>query len=86
MPDPDILDLGRHDEFCYCGLEGTSMAAPHVSAAAAMLYAQGITTPGAIRAALQQTAEDLGAPGRDDQYGYGLIQPAKALSGIGLNK
>ena len=86
MPDPDLLDLGRHDEFCYCGLEGTSMAAPHVAALAAMLFSQGITDARAVRAALEQTAEDLGAPGRDDQFGHGLIQPAKALSGLGLNK
>ena len=86
MPDPDVLDLGRHDEFCYCGLEGTSMASPHVAALAALLFSQGITDPKAVRAALEQTAEDLGASGRDDQFGHGLIQPQKALSGLGLNQ
>ena len=86
MPDPLFLDVGRHDEFCYCGIEGTSMAAPHVSALAALLFSQGITDARAVRAALEQTAEDLGDPGRDDQFGHGLIQPAKALSGLGLNK
>jgi serine protease len=86
MPDPDFLELGRHDQFCYCGVEGTSMAAPHVSALAALLFSQGITDARAVRAALEQTAEDLGDPGRDDQFGHGLIQPAKALAGLGLNK
>jgi serine protease len=86
MPDPDLLDLGRHDEFCYCGLEGTSMASPHVAALAALLFSQGIGDARAVRAALEQTAEDLGTSGRDDQFGHGLIRPEKALSGIGLNR
>jgi serine protease len=88
MPDPDFLDQGRHDQFCYCGLDGTSMATPHVSAAAALLFSQGFTDPDAVRGALRQTAERLGgapADGRNDTYGYGLIRPALALTGLGLN-
>jgi serine protease len=88
MPDPAFLDQGRHDRFCYCGLDGTSMAAPHVSAAAALLFSQGFTDPAAVRGALRQTAERLGgapADGRNDTYGYGLIRPAVALTGLGLN-
>jgi serine protease len=85
MPDPDFVDQGRHDEFCYCGLEGTSMASPHVAALAALLIAQGITDPAAVKAAIESTADDLGPSGRDDEYGHGLINPARALSGLGWN-
>ncbi len=83
--DPDVPP-GVFDTFCYCGIVGTSSAAPHVSALAALLFSQGITDARAVRAAMEQTAEDLGSSGRDDQFGHGLIQPAQALSGIGLNK
>jgi serine protease len=88
MPDPDFLEVGRHDQFCYCGLDGTSMAAPHVAAAAALLFSQGFTDPGSVRAALEQSAERLGgAPegGRNDTFGHGLVLPAAALPGLGLN-
>ena len=86
--DPDFVDLGRYDQFCYCGFDGTSMATPHVAAAAALLFSQGFTEPAAVRAALQQTAERLGgapADGRNDTYGYGLVRPANALPGLGLD-
>ena len=82
--DPDAVEAGRYDVFDYFLINGTSMAAPHVSAAAALLYRQGITSPSAVQRALEQTAEDLGAAGRDDQYGHGLIRPAEALKGLGL--
>jgi len=56
------------------------MATPHVSGVAALLIANGnATTPDEIRSALQSTAEDLGAPGRDDTYGYGLVNAYAAL-------
>jgi len=82
------VDQGRYDDFCYCGLEGTSMATPHVAAAAALLYSQGFTDAASVRAALEQTAERLGdAPpgGRNNRFGNGLIRPAAALPGYGLN-
>ncbi len=79
-------DAGRYGTFGYFGKIGTSMAAPHVSAAAALLISQGITSASAVRAALEQTADDLGPTGRDDRFGHGLINPAKALSGLGLGR
>jgi serine protease len=88
MPDPDFVELGRHDVFCYCGLDGTSMATPHVAAAAALLFSQGFTDAAAVRAALEQTAERLGgapAGGRNDTFGNGLVLPAAALPGLGLD-
>ena len=84
--DPDSAERGIFDDFGYFFVTGTSQATPHVSALACLLYQQGIRSPEAIRAAIQNTAEDLGAPGRDDTFGFGLIRPSVALSGYGLNQ
>jgi serine protease len=78
--------LGRYDDFGLVYVDGTSQATPHVAALACLLYQQGIRSPAAIRAAIENTAEDLGGPGRDDTFGFGLIRPAAALSGYGLNQ
>jgi hypothetical protein len=45
---------------------------------------QGITSPAAIEAALEKFATDLGDPGRDQLYGFGLIDARKTLLGLGL--
>jgi len=85
--DPDTaLEQGRYDDFHYFFVVGTSQATPHVAALAALLYRQGITQPAAIKAAIENSAEDLGAPGRDDTFGHGLIRPVVALRGYGLNQ
>ncbi len=56
---------------------GTSFAAPFVSAAAALSLAQAPdASPQAIRQSLRQSARDLGTPGRDSTFGWGLLQPA----------
>ena len=60
--------------------DGTSMATPHVSAVAALVWSADPTATNAeIRDALVATAEDLGDTGRDTSYGYGLVQTANAL-------
>jgi serine protease len=85
--DPDVAaEEGRYDDFAYFFVVGTSQACPHVAALAALLYHQGITEPRAIQDAIESTAEDLGSPGRDDTFGHGLIRPAAALTGLGLNR
>lgn len=59
---------------------GTSMAAPHVAGAAALVRARGAaTTPAQVAAALLCTALDLGAAGRDNDYGWGLLQADGAV-------
>jgi serine protease len=72
----------RH--FRLVGFEGTSFAAPHVSAAAALIIATGVLgkhpTPNAVRRRLMDTASDLGAPGYDNHYGAGLLNAAAALT------
>jgi serine protease len=66
------------------GYEGTSMAAPHVAAAAALVIATGVIgarpTPGAIEQRLKATARDLGPPGPDTRYGAGLLDAGAATA------
>ena len=59
--------------------QGTSMATPHVSGVAALLYSDGVKAPDDIRNALESTAVDLGSTGWDIYYGYGLINAYDAL-------
>lgn len=67
-------------EFNYAFYEGTSMAAPHVAGVAALcLAANPNLTVGQLENLLLSTATDLGTPGRDDIYGYGLINAAAAV-------
>ena len=61
------------------GLGGTSMAAPHVSGLAALISEDVGANPSQIRARLQQSADDLGAPGADPIYGKGRINVRAAL-------
>lgn len=62
----------------YACLAGTSMAAPHVSGALALLLSAGYAPQAAIERLLA-TAKDLGPPGRDDSFGYGRIDVARAV-------
>jgi len=74
----------RFDVLEYIYYEGTSMATAHVSGLAALLYQQGITKPAAIEAAMKRFATDLGTSGRDNDYGYGLINARSSLRGLGI--
>jgi len=64
--------------------EGTSMASPHVAAAAALLIATkrlgSRPSPALIQDRLARTARDLGPPGYDTRYGAGLLDVAAALA------
>lgn len=66
---------------------GTSMAAPHVAGALAVLIeAYPAFAPGKIVDIMFSTAEDLGATGIDEIYGHGLLRLDRALQGpIGLS-
>jgi subtilisin family serine protease len=72
---------GTSASSCGFGLvQGTSFAAPHVAAAAAILRAYNPSwTNEVVRDRLQQTAVDLGPTGRDNQFGFGLINIRAAL-------
>jgi len=66
-------------KFDYALFQGTSMASPHVAGLAALLKSNGLRSPDDIYEAITQSAKDLGGKGRDNQTGYGLIDPAAAL-------
>jgi len=68
----------------YGMLSGTSMASPHVTGIAALLIANGVNGPDTIRLKLQQAADDLGSVGRDNLYGYGLVDADGSVLNIGL--
>ncbi|MES2017163.1 MAG: S8 family serine peptidase [Pseudomonadota bacterium] len=67
----------------YAYFDGTSMATPHVAAVAALVWSYFPTcTAAQIRASLGKSAEDLGALGRDNKYGYGLVRAKAAYDHI----
>jgi subtilisin family serine protease len=78
-------DATVHSEYIWptSGYEawgGTSMATPHVSGAAALIWsANPDWTNVQIREAMDATALDLGQEGRDVHYGFGLVQAYDAL-------
>lgn len=81
-------DLDCHYKFG----SGTSMSAPHVAGAAALVLAAGVLTDddgqygvaNELRQQLAATAVDLGTSGRDPQYGYGLVDAFAASGGGGV--
>jgi subtilisin family serine protease len=62
---------------------GTSFAAPVVTGVIANLVREAPgRTPAEIAELLARTAVDLGPPGRDDDFGYGLVNARSAVAGL----
>ncbi|SDT79106.1 S8 family peptidase [Actinoplanes derwentensis] len=67
----------------YKSMSGTSMAAPHVAAVAALLKSfDAALTPDQIEAALKKSAVDLGPKGADTDFGSGRIDAVAALEAV----
>ncbi len=63
----------------YAAWSGTSMATPHVSGVAALVWSNfSECSVGDIRQALNTTAKDKGDAGRDNKYGWGIVQAKSA--------
>lgn len=73
------LSDARRDTYGY--KSGTSMAAPHVAGAAALLRGAGLSPQQTVDRLLS-TAKDLGSAGRDNTYGAGRLDVAKAVQGL----
>lgn len=72
------VDVNRNPIFVF--ENGTSMACPHVAGLASLLLAiDGTFTPAQLEALITTNAKDLGAAGRDNTFGFGLIDPVAAL-------
>ena len=84
---PALLICSTSEDDAYAELSGTSQAAPHVTGTAALMIScgvedfngDGVTNNQDVRQKLQETAKDLGAAGRDETYGYGLVDAAAAV-------
>ncbi|PKG79667.1 alkaline serine protease [Shewanella sp. Actino-trap-3] len=77
------INIGTSD---FGFMSGTSMATPAVSGIAALVWSQHNACTGSeIRAALKATALDAGASGKDDYFGYGIVQAAAADAYLSSN-
>lgn len=71
---PGVSILSTWKDGGYATISGTSMATPHVSGTAALaMQANPLMSNVEIRVLLQNTANDLGTAGRDNLYGFGLV-------------
>ncbi|GAB2617336.1 hypothetical protein Aab01nite_30590 [Paractinoplanes abujensis] len=78
-PGSDITST--YPGYRYGRMNGTSMASPHVAALAALLKgADRGLTPDQVEHAITASAVDLGAPGRDADFGAGRIDASAALA------
>jgi serine protease len=82
-PTADVSTVAQYNVSEYGSMNGTSMATPHVAGVAALAWS---AFPGAtavqVRNALTSTALDLGATGRDHQFGFGLVQALAATDAL----
>ena len=90
-PTRDVLTTSSYSRGQVTGetlaVAGTSFSSPYVAGLAALLLSVDASlTPDSLEAALEGTARDQGAPGRDDVYGWGLVQAAAAVDAVTMGE
>jgi thermitase len=79
-PGVNVLSVKRGGG--YQTLSGTSMATPHVSGVAAIIFARNPTANAAtVRSKLDAAVDDKGPAGRDTSFGFGRVNLQKAAIG-----
>ena len=82
-PGVDIVSIGPGARFPISS--GTSFSAAYVSAIIALLLEQrGSFTPQELQAAIEKASRDLGAPGKDEEFGSGLVDICQAMAQLEL--
>lgn len=78
-----VISLGWdlvNDQATYVALQGTSMATPHVAGVVALMRSVNPDLdPGAVMTLVRATARDLGAPGPDPIFGWGIVDAGAAV-------
>jgi len=73
----------------YCYQQGTSMASPHAAGVAALIESTGVTSPGAVEARLDNTADPIGCPADLSIYAFFPAldngAPQVCTGGVGYN-
>ncbi len=76
-------DLGYTQNYSY--MSGTSMACPMAAGLAALIRSRNRSwTAAQVQTAMQNNADDLGTPGRDDYFGYGRINAKRTIDTVPL--
>jgi len=79
-PGDAILSLSHAGDTLYTTKSGTSMSTPHVAGVAALVWSQATDLTNAdLRQHMRNEAQDLGGPGWDELFGYGLVDAKATL-------
>jgi thermitase len=77
---PGVGIASTYPDNQYAALSGTSMASPHVTALAALVRSTNPSLKNTeVYEIIRHSAQDLGTPGRDPYFGFGLIDVSKAV-------